>query len=129
MIVSSATGDVSVAVAAQQAHWQSLIRRGMLHSECEGVEYWALPPAGRLPVRADHGVEEAVLVLDGELSLHTPESKSLVATAGRLLLIPHGLDGELVAGDRPATVLTIRGLPAEVSAQLPPRIPELPPVD
>lgn len=126
MIVSRAVGDVSVTAGAQRARWQSLIRRGMLHSECEGVEYWDLPAGTRLGVRARHGVEEAVLVLSGRLTLHEEAARTGGAGAGQVMLIPHGVDGELVAGDAPAIALMVRGLPAAVSAQLPPRLPELP---
>ncbi|MFK3735949.1 cupin domain-containing protein [Streptomyces sp. NPDC088090] len=127
MIVSRARGDVAVRTGGRSAHWQSLIRRGMLHSECEGVEYWDLPPGGVLEVRSDHGVEEAVLVLDGHLGLYEDGAETARAGAGDVLLVPHGIDGELRAGDRPTTAVTVRGLPAAVSARLPRRIPELPP--
>ncbi|MEV6723953.1 hypothetical protein AB0M94_23800 [Streptomyces xanthochromogenes] len=127
MIVSRAQGDVTVRVGDRSAQWQSLIRRGMLHSECEGVEYWDLRPGTRLEVRADHGVEEAVLVISGQLALFENELRSAVADAGDLLLIPHGVDGELRTGDHPATAVMVRGLPAAVASRLPRRIPELPP--
>ncbi|MET9295211.1 cupin domain-containing protein [Streptomyces sp. NPDC003077] len=129
MIVSRARGDVMVRAGGRSAQWQSLIRRGMLHSECEGVEYWALPPGARLDIRADHGVEEAILVISGQLTLRVDEDETITANTGQVLLVPHGVNGVLRTGARPATAVTVRGLPADVSARLPRRIPELLPAD
>lgn len=119
--VRTATGTASGAVAAD---WQCLVRRGMLHSECEAVEHWTLPAGARLQLNPAHGVEEALLVLDGELLISRAGGRTTVG-AGQLALVPHGSEGDLRAGDRPARLITVRTLAAAVTDRLPPRIPEL----
>ncbi|MCL6670494.1 cupin domain-containing protein [Streptomyces panaciradicis] len=120
-MVRTMTGTASGAVAAD---WQCLVRRGMLHSECEAVEQWTLPAGARLQLNPAHGVEEALLVLDGELLVSRAEGTTTVG-AGQLALVPHGIEGDLRAGDRPARVITVRTLAAVVTDRLPPRVPEL----
>ncbi|MEV7522663.1 hypothetical protein [Streptomyces sp. NPDC091371] len=126
MIVSTAVGDVQVLAGNVPARWQSLIRRGMLFSECEGVEFWDLPEGSTLPVRAEDGTEEAVLVLRGAVGFRAQGQPAVPAGSGRLLLIPHGLAGELRAEEPATALLVVRGLPAAVSRRLPARLPELP---
>lgn len=133
MIVNTAVGDVTVTAGGHRAGWQSLIRRGMLHSECEGVEYWDLPEGSLLRVRADHGVEEAVLVLRGEAVLRETGETGReagrepvrAAGAGGLLLVPHGVEGELRPGAGGAGLVVVRGVPGALSRRLPRRSPEL----
>ncbi|WFE28329.1 hypothetical protein O7623_03710 [Solwaraspora sp. WMMD791] len=126
MIVVDASAQVSVIAGVAEAGWQCLIRRGMLHSECEGVELWDLPVGGTLPVRAAHGVEEAVLVLVGAAAFVADHGTPVRAGAGQVLLLPYGAQGEIRA-DGGSRLLTIRALAGEVSRALPPRIPELAP--
>ncbi|MCJ0871921.1 hypothetical protein [Streptomyces sp. AP-93] len=126
MIVSTAVGDVNVLAGSVPARWQSLIRRGMLFSECEGVEFWDLPEGATLPVRAEDGAEEAVLVLRGAVVFRAQGQPAVSAGAGRLLLLPHGLAGALHAEGPGTALVVVRGLPAVVSRRLPERLPELP---
>ncbi|QJS99292.1 hypothetical protein G9272_02385 [Streptomyces asoensis] len=106
------------------ADWTCLVRRGMLHSECESVEHWLLAPAAVLAATPRHGVEEAVLVLEGELSLSTTSGEHSVR-AGQLALLPLGCAARLTAGPDPVRLITVRTLAAAVTDRLPPRIPEL----
>ncbi|MGA5285380.1 cupin domain-containing protein [Streptomyces griseoincarnatus] len=106
------------------AMWTCLVRRGMLHSECEAVEHWRLPPGGVLASTPQHGVEEAVLVLNGELQL-TTESAERVLRAGQLALLPHGAQARLTAEGAQTRLLVLRTLTASVTGRLPSRIPEL----
>jgi ferric-dicitrate binding protein FerR (iron transport regulator) len=99
----------------------------MLFSECEGIEYWRLPESAALDVRADHGVEEAVVVLSGELVFH-PEGEDVLPLGvhtGQGVLLPHGTTGSLVAVGDDTRLITVRGLSVAVSRSLPPRRPEL----
>ncbi|MGW7435996.1 cupin domain-containing protein [Streptomyces sp. NPDC054849] len=126
MIVSTATGDVAVVAGPVRAKWQSLIRRGMLYSECEGVEYWDLPAGAVLPVRTHDGTEEAVLVLSGAIALHDGQSPPTPAGPGQVLLLPHGTQGELHTHGGASTLVVVRALPGPLARRLPPRLPELP---
>jgi quercetin dioxygenase-like cupin family protein len=125
VIVNRAVADVAVTAGGTRAAWQCLIRRGMLHSECESVEYWRLPPGGVLPVHAEHGVEEAILVLDGEAVLRAGDGAQLCAGRGAVLLVPHGITGTVHATSSGARLVTVRGLAESVCRALPPRVPEL----
>gem|GEM_PF-4156510 len=53
----------------QHDHWTCLVRRGMLHSETEAVEHWALILGERLQFPGNHGVDEAIVALSGEYTL------------------------------------------------------------
>ncbi|TXS42140.1 cupin domain-containing protein [Streptomyces sp. uw30] len=128
MIISALDATVRAATgttpAATTADWQCLVRRGMLHSECEAVEHWTLPPGATLELTSGHGVEEALLVLDGELVVAAATGDRPVR-AGQIALVPHGAEGRVRAGDDPVRLITVRTLAAAVSDRLPPRIPEL----
>lgn len=106
------------------AMWACLVRRGMLHSECEAVEHWQLPPGGVLTSTPQHGVEEAVLVLNGELRF-TTKSADRVLRAGQLALLPHGARARLTADGVRSRLLVLRTLTASVTDRLPSRVPEL----
>ncbi|MFE3186626.1 hypothetical protein ACFXKR_38090 [Streptomyces violascens] len=108
----------------ESAVWQCLVRRGMLHSETEGIEHWQLSQESTLEVDARHGVDEAVLVLGGSVRLTTGATEHTLLS-GHLALLPHGTHGELHTAQG-ATVLTIRCLAGPVSSSLPARVPELP---
>ncbi|WP_433686829.1 hypothetical protein ACQP0I_23605 [Micromonospora carbonacea] len=125
MIVNRAVADVAVTAGDTWAGWQCLIRRGMLHSECESVEYWRLHADALLPVHGEDGVEEAILVLDGEVVLRVDDGAVLRAGRGTVLLVPHGTVGTVRATSSGARLVTVRVLAASVCRALPPRVPEL----
>ncbi|MEU5426469.1 hypothetical protein AB0H73_12790 [Streptomyces olivoreticuli] len=129
MIVTSAgTGATSrlIAPGHEDARWQSLARRAMLHSECEAVEHWRLPAGYPLQVSADHGVEEALIVLEGSISVDVPGEAVPEARAGQCALVPHGVEATIRAGADGAVLVSVRALPSEITRALPPRRPGLP---
>ncbi|MFF8591842.1 cupin domain-containing protein [Streptomyces sp. NPDC015220] len=125
MIISTTAEAVrTTAGAGPEAAWTCLVRRGMLHSECEAVEHWLLPPGAALTATPRHGVEEALLVLEGELLITTASGEHAVR-AGQLALVPHGRQARLSAAGATVRLVTIRTLAASVTDRLPPRVPEL----
>ncbi|WP_426301207.1 hypothetical protein [Arthrobacter sp. R-11] len=100
-------------------YWSCLIRRGMLHSETESVEHWALTPGQDLGL-GNQGVHEAVIILTGAASY---QGQNL--TAGNMLLAPAGEAGTLTALTA-TQILNIRAYPEQVTKLLPARVPELP---
>lgn len=129
MIISTTTRGVRSTVTAEPGAgatvaWTCLVRRGMLHSECEAVEHWVLEPGAVLTSTPQHGVEEALLVLEGELALSTAGAEHAVR-AGQLALLPHGAQARLVAGRTTVRLITVRALAAPVTDRLPRRVPEL----
>ncbi|MFF5185331.1 cupin domain-containing protein [Streptomyces sp. NPDC000345] len=129
MIISTTAEAVRTTVATGSgtdaaAAWTCLVRRGMLHSECEAVEHWLLPHGAVLTATPRHGVEEALLVLDGRLLVTTASGERAVR-AGQLALIPHGCQARLVADSDAVRLITVRTLATSVTDRLPPRIPEL----
>ncbi|MGW7425177.1 cupin domain-containing protein [Streptomyces sp. NPDC054813] len=131
MIISTTAEAVRTSVdtdsgADATAAWTCLVRRGMLHSECEAVEHWSLPRGAVLTADPRHGVEEALLVLEGEPRLVTASGERALR-AGQLALIPHGCRARLVADRDAVRLISVRTLAASVTDRLPPRIPELVP--
>ncbi|NEC91784.1 hypothetical protein [Streptomyces sp. SID12501] len=132
MIISTTAEAVQAAAttaapdADATAAWVCLVRRGMLHSECEAVEHWTLPRGAVLTTTPQHGVEEVLLVLEGEPLLVTASGER-VLRAGQLALVPHGCRARLLTDRGPARLITVRTLVASVSEGLPPRVPELVP--
>ncbi|MFJ9025849.1 hypothetical protein ACIRPU_38645 [Streptomyces sp. NPDC102259] len=125
MIITTTGDAVRTAMGpASGSDWTCLVRRGMLHSECESVEHWRLAPAAVLAATPRHGVEEAVLVLEGELTLSTASGEHSVR-AGQLALLPHSCAAHLTAGPDAVRLITVRTLAAAVTDRLPPRVPEL----
>lgn len=106
----------------QEDHWNCLIRRGMLHSETEAIEHWALAPGQTLNL-GEQGVHEAFIVLSGEAEIQGQRLAS-----GSLLLAPAHEPGFLTAISG-TTLLSIRTYPDTVTRMLPPRVPELPESD
>ncbi|MFF7635344.1 hypothetical protein ACFZB9_19640 [Kitasatospora sp. NPDC008050] len=114
--------------------WNCLARRGMLHSECEAVDLWQLPPGDRLTHLAQDGVEEALFVLAGDgtalhsaalhgTALHGDQQQRLLP--GGLLLLPAAEQVAVTAGPDGLRLLSVRVVPGALSDALPPRIPQL----
>lgn len=108
MIITTVTGD-----------WSCLVRRGMLYSETESVDWQSI--SDTLRVSAEHMVEAAVIVLTGSVTAQVGD-QTYELVAGQALLVQHGCDAVLTGA---ATLLTVRAMPSAVSSALPPRIPEL----
>ncbi|CAL9373860.1 hypothetical protein [Streptomyces sp. enrichment culture] len=118
-----ATVDTAAGGEAEAA-WTCLVRRGMLHSECEAAEHWLLPRGSVLTTNPEHGVEEALLVLEGVLRLTTPSHEHTLR-AGQLALVPRECRARITADSHTARLVSVRGLTASVTDRLPPRVPEL----
>ncbi|WP_432536407.1 hypothetical protein [Kineococcus arenarius] len=103
--------------------WHCLLRRGMLHSDCESVEHWHLHRGQQLHLHAGDAVEEMLLLRRGQL--HLPDGRPL--RAGQALFFDGRHDSWVRAGEGGAQVLSIRVLPSRLSACLPARVPELAP--
>lgn len=100
--------------------WTCLIRRGMLFSETESIEYFNLYESEVLNFSDTHGVDEILLVLGGEV-LHAGISQK----SGTAIFVPDGTKGSIFAVQN-SIILSIRGYSARVADCLPSRIPEIP---
>lgn len=122
MIVTGSTTTVRRFGDDTQVDWRCLARRGMLHSECESVDFVRLAAGNRVTLASE--VDETVLVVRGSVLLQ--ENLGTRALGERtLVLVPADEQGELVAAGDGAELLLIRGWPRAISAALPPRVPEL----
>ncbi|MER7009194.1 hypothetical protein ABT297_39970 [Dactylosporangium sp. NPDC000555] len=113
--------------------WRCLARRGMLHSECEAVDLLDVPPGGSVVHRDADGVDEAFYVVSGagEVSIAAAlvGAAAYRVTAGALALVQHDVTAVLRAGPEGLRLVAIRVLPAATSADLPLRVPQLPPAE
>ena len=101
-----------------------LARRGMLHSECEAVDYLRLAPGATRNGRGQLGVEEVWFVLRGEGEFHEGARRPVALRPGDLVLYSGGTRGWLRNGSAsPLELLAFALLPAAVTAQLPARSP------
>ncbi|MFF0146665.1 hypothetical protein ATK36_0839 [Amycolatopsis sulphurea] len=120
MIVTEARG---LSRATDGNAWRCLARRGMLHSECEAVDYVRVPPGGTRDGRGREGVETAWFVVAGQGRFDDCSGRSVPLRAGDVLLSA-GAPGTVrndAAGDLELLALTV--LAATVADQLPARIP------
>ncbi|MFK4071464.1 hypothetical protein [Streptomyces sp. NPDC029674] len=108
--------------------WRCLARRGMLHSECESFEQIRLTPGATWAHEPAHGTEAALYAVAGSASVHTEAATGAGTTldAGGALLVGARAAVRVTAGAEGLDLLAVRVLPADVSAQLPARVPELP---
>ncbi|WP_199440247.1 cupin domain-containing protein [Umezawaea beigongshangensis] len=121
MIVTNAGG---LSRAAGDGAWRCLARRGMLHSECEAVDYVRLAPGATRNGRGREGVEGAWFVLGGRGRFLDGEDRSVPLRPGDLLLSSGGTSGAVhndSADD--LELLSFAVLPAAVTDRLPARIP------
>jgi mannose-6-phosphate isomerase-like protein (cupin superfamily) len=121
VIVTNADG---LSRTADDTAWRCLARRGMLHSECEAVDYLRLPPGATRDGRGREGVEAAWFVLSGEGRFFDGEDRSVPLRPGDLVLWSGGTGGSLHSGSTsPLELLSFAVLPAAVTDRLPARIP------
>jgi hypothetical protein len=125
VIVSDCAGTATRDGVLGRAQWRCLARRGMLHSECEAVDFVRLTAGAELAVDAAGGVEECLLVLRGRAELRTGEGPDLPLVPRQLVQLPWRTRATIRAVDEGTELLSIRGLPGELSKALPPRIPEV----
>jgi hypothetical protein len=124
VIVSRAAGH-QVLIGPRGRAWRCLARRGMLHSECEVIDHWELDTGAVFELNRCNGIEELVLVVSGHGVLHQPEQPPRDVRASQLILAPYDTSATLVAGPAGMALLSIQGMPAHISAVLPPRVPEV----
>ena len=127
MIVTDIT-DLGRAATSTGAviRWGCLARRGMLHSECEAVDYLELSPQATVTVDGRSGTEEAWYVLEGCAEFGDPTTGQLQrVAAGHLALRPASTSPIVLnaSSDTPLRLLLIVVLPQAVSDRLPRRSP------
>lgn len=88
MIISDCAGTATRNGALGRAQWRCLARRGMLHSECEAVDFIRLSAGAELVVNAGGGVEECVLVLRGRAELRAGDGPGVPLAAPYLVQLP-----------------------------------------
>ena len=106
--------------------WGCLARRGMLHSECEAVDYLELAPRAMVTVDGRSGTEEAWYVLEGWAEFGDPITGRLQrVAAGHLALRPASTSSIVrnASSDTSLRLLLVVVLPREVSDRLPRRSP------
>ncbi|MCU7707024.1 hypothetical protein ACGILS_25185 [Streptomyces albidoflavus] len=111
--------------------WRCLARRGMLHSECESFEQLRLAPGATWTHEPAHGTEAALYAVAGSASVHAltgtgPDARAQPLDAGGALLVGSRAGVRVTAGAEGVDLLAVRVLPADVTARLPARVPELP---
>jgi hypothetical protein len=99
--------------------WRCLVRRGMLHSECEAIDLVRLPPGAVFAPAGTEGVESAWFVVAGGGTVDGVGP----ARTGDVVLVPARCPVRLDAGPDGLDLVWIAVLPADVSRALPPRVP------
>ncbi|MER7081672.1 Cupin domain-containing protein [Saccharopolyspora kobensis] len=124
MIVTNAGG---LSRTADGSAWRCLARRGMLHSECEAIDYLRLPPGAARDGRGRDGVETAWFVLSGHGRFVDGADRSTALRPGDLLFAAGGARGS-VHNDSPGELelLSLTVLPTAVTDRLPARVPVAP---
>lgn len=102
-----------------QSAWTCLVRRGMLYSECEAIEYWSLDSGEILKIDPDHGVDECLIILEGRLRVG-----AIICGANTAVALPQGTTGVIEAASR-VRALSIRTFSSAALDRLPSRVPEL----
>ena len=122
MIVTAPEAPVRL-LGPSPIYWSCLARRGMLHSECQAVNYVRLSPWSQYAAAGD-GIEDVWYVIAGHLNFSDPSGTRSVR-AGDLLLIPAGeaVSAHALAG--PVELLIMQLLPRELQRRLPSRSPEI----
>lgn len=106
--------------------WGCLARRGMLHSECEAVDYLELAPRATVTVDGRSGTEEAWYVLEGCAEFGDSTTGQLQRVAARHLALRPASTSSVVrnaSSDTSLRLLLVVVLPREVSDRLPRRSP------
>jgi hypothetical protein len=127
MIVTRAVPTASmVSPTGERIRWRSLARRGMLHSECDAVDYLALDVGTEFALRGLDSSEGAWLVLSGGgvvRYVSAPVARWALLRPGDLVLAAISADVALRAGANGLGLLWLDLTPAAVSDALPARRP------
>jgi hypothetical protein len=113
-------GSQMIGADGARLYSRCLARRGMLHAECEAVDYVRLPARAEFGLTGRHQGEAVWLVVGGTGSV--PGVGPLAA--GDVVLAPDDEVARIKAGDEDLELLWIRVLPASLSSRLPARQPE-----
>lgn len=127
MIVTDVT-DLGLAATSMGAviRWRCLARRGMLHSECEAVDYLELSPGAMVTMDGRSGTEETWYVLDGSAEFgDSTTSRFQRVEAGCLVLRPASTLPIVrnASLDTPLRLLLVVVLPRVMTDRLPRRSP------
>ncbi|MFE2108419.1 hypothetical protein ACFXAF_21500 [Kitasatospora sp. NPDC059463] len=126
IVTRTAAPRLLLGPGTQRIRTRCLARRGMLHSECEAFEHISLGPGACYDLTGRDSTEAAWYVLRGPVVLvDCPDHPLRLLDRGALLLAPHGGTVHLHGGPLGAELLCLTVLPAEVSAALPDRRPQL----
>ncbi|WPB79925.1 cupin domain-containing protein [Archangium violaceum] len=125
MIISTIDRTSSTRQGGEEIRWRSLARRGMLHSECDSVDYVRLSPGTEFALRGREGTESAwfVLVGSGLLREQGSEAGERTLDAGELVLLPAGADARITSGADGLELLWLVVMPRSISQSLPMRRP------
>ncbi|MFG2824037.1 hypothetical protein ACGFX4_31985 [Kitasatospora sp. NPDC048365] len=117
---------VHLGPGTQRLRTRCLARRGMLHSETESFDHLRIGPGACFDPPGRDGTEAAWYVLRGQVALlDRPGRPHRTLAEGDLLLAPDGRRVHLHGGPFGAELLCLTVLPDRVSAELPPRRPDL----
>ena len=129
MIVTDTTGAGSAANVSREAvRWACLARRGMLHSECEAVDYLELAPQTAVTPRGRSGTAEAWYVLTGDAVFgDSAAERPKRVGPGSLVLRSDAMSSTVrnPSSDTPLRLLLIAVFPPSVSDRLPRRCPSI----
>lgn len=123
MIVTETNGrptGVLVDADGRITRWTCLARRGMLHAECEAVDFFLLDSDARLTRQGPAGIAEIWFVARGTGVL---EDGTPVGPGG-LVVVPPFTNRELTARSQ-LSLIAVSVLPDRIARRLPPRHPDM----
>ncbi|ATB42000.1 hypothetical protein CYFUS_007476 [Cystobacter fuscus] len=125
MILSTIEKTSRTRERGEEIHWRCLARRGMLHSECEALDYVRLAPGTEFALRGSEGTESAWFVIAGTGSLLASDSDPAERPlgAGDLVLLPAGTDARITSGRDGLELLWLAVMPHAITQSLPMRRP------
>ncbi|OJH40660.1 cupin domain-containing protein [Cystobacter ferrugineus] len=125
MILSTIDKTSRTRERGEEIHWRCLARRGMLHSECEALDYVRLAPGTEFALRGREGTESAWFVIAGAGRLLAPDSEPAERPigAGDLVLLPAGADARITSGSAGLELLWLAVMPHAITQSLPMRRP------
>jgi hypothetical protein len=128
MIVTQVGSTCEARGPRGRASWRCLARRGMLHSECESVDYLALDPGSAITLPGPGRTESAWFILAGSGQLRSagPSGtgrRTRILKPDQLVLLPAGGRAHVSSGPDGLAMLLLSVMPEDVSRALPARRP------
>nr|AYM53683.1 hypothetical protein [Cystobacter fuscus] len=125
MILSTIEKTSHTRERGEEIHWRCLARRGMLHSECEALDYVRLAPGTGFALRGREGTESAWFVIAGVGRLQAPGSElsGQPLVTGDLVLVPAGAEAHISSGSDGLELLWLAVMPHAITQCLPLRRP------